>query len=168
MGSFLLTEAPIRLGEGESELWFVCPYLSIKPPLVATWLGGLGSTAVDMDRKWQLCISSTDSLSLFLSLCLLDLSHTEGTRPNSPMQCLGESVELKKGFWDTFPHFLISWAGVPRSVNLSGFRFLLNSDAKCKSNLTVVTQSVISVCMSVPHHQPGGRSSRIMSEQIFC
>lgn len=40
-----------RLWESESQFRFVCPILSIKPPLVATWLGGSGFTAVDMDRK---------------------------------------------------------------------------------------------------------------------
>lgn len=35
----------------ESQGRSVCPCLSIKPPLVATWLGGSGSTFVDVDRR---------------------------------------------------------------------------------------------------------------------
>lgn len=50
-GSYTLMHKHTKLWESESEMRSVCPYLSIKSPLVATWLGGLRSTAVEMDGR---------------------------------------------------------------------------------------------------------------------
>jgi len=78
-----LTHRHTSLRKRKLQIWSVCPYLSIKPPLAATWLGVLGSTVVDVAGGWQhsvfssiytFFISLSLTLSLYVCVCALNLS----------------------------------------------------------------------------------------------
>lgn len=106
-----------RLWERESRFRFVCPILSIKPPLVATWLGGSGFTAVDMDRKWQHCFFFFYFFFVFFSIytfyfcmcvfvCVCQTSPRKTHTLHSHTYCSRDSVSLLKVYETLFFVFL--------------------------------------------------------------
>lgn len=91
--------------------YFVCLLLSIKPPLVATWLGGSGCAALETRTENDSVVSLPQhSLSVFVCLCVRRTSpppHKQHKDSQTHTHTLHWWRRLAlKGYETTFFHFL--------------------------------------------------------------